>query len=108
MVILCASEKVSRLEEQKITHIIGQLLGQKGVILLKVKTPCVELVLHTRLRKGNISYEKQDVLHRKKEWEATGYLTRQLRAEWQSIANAELKVYQNAEGVVNIVVNSEG
>ena len=65
-------------------------------------------MLHTRLRKGNISYEKQDVLHRKKEWEATGYLTRDLRAKWQSIANAELKVYQNAEGVVHTVVNPEG
>ena len=65
-------------------------------------------MLHTRLRKGNISYEKQDVLHRKKEWEATGYFTRDLHAKWQSIANAELKVYQNAEGVVHTVVNSEG
>ena len=106
MVILYDSEKVSRLEEQKITDIIGQLLGQKGVILLK--TPCRELVLHTRLGKGNISYEKQDVLHRKKEWEATGNFTRDLPTEWKSIANVELKIYRNAEGVVHAVVNQEG
>ena len=71
MVILCESEKVSRLEEQNITDIIGQHLGQKGVILC-LKTPRGELVLHTRLRYGKISYEKNDVVHRKREWEATG------------------------------------
>ena len=107
MVILCDSEKVSRLEEQKITDIIGQLLGQKGAILC-LKTPRWELVLHTRLRYGNISYEKQDVLHRKKEWEATGNFTRDLPTEWKSIANVELKIYRNAEGVVHAVVNQEG
>ena len=106
MVILCESEKVSRLEEQNITDIIGQLLGQKGVILC-LKTPRGELVLHTRLRYGKISYEKKDVVHRKKEWEATGYLTRDLHVKWESIADAELKIYQSAKGV-HTVVHHEG
>ena len=102
MVILCESEKVSRLEEQNITDIIGQHLGQKGVIL-SLKTPRGELVLHTRLRYGKISYEKNDVVHRKKEWEATGYLTRDLHAKWESIADAELMIYQSAKGVHTVV-----
>lgn len=102
MVILCESEKVSRLEEQNITDIIGQHLGQKGVIL-SLKTPRGELVLHTRLRYGKISYEKQDVVHRKKEWEATGYFTRDLHAKWKFIADAELKIYQSAKGVHTVV-----
>lgn len=102
MVILCESEKVSRLEEQNITDIIGQHLGEKGVILC-LKTPRGELVLHTRLRYGTISYETNDVVHRTKEWEATGYLTRDLHAKWQSIADAELKIYQSAKGVHTVV-----
>lgn len=107
VVILCDSEKLSRVEEENVTDTIGQLLGQKGVILC-LKTPRGELVLHTRLRYGNISYEKHDVLQRKKEWEATGYFTRDLQAEWKSFANVELKIYKNAEGVVHAVVNPEG
>ena len=102
MVILCDSEKLSRLEEENITDIIGQLLGQKGKILC-LKTSRGELVLHTRLRYGKISYEGKDVVHRKKEWEATGYLTRDLHAKWESIADAELKIYQSTEGVHTVV-----
>lgn len=102
MVILCDSEKLSRLEEENITDIIGQLLGQKGVILC-LKTPRGELMLHTRLRYGKISYEEKDVVHRKKEWEATGYLTRDLHAKWEYIADAELKIYQSAKGVHTVV-----
>lgn len=107
MVILYDSEKVSPPEEQNIADIVGQLLGQKGVIV-SLKTPRGELVLHTRLRYGNISYEKQDVLYRKKGWEATDYFKRALRAEWKSSANAELKIYENAGVVVNTVVNPKG
>lgn len=106
VVILCDSEKLSRLEEENITDIIEQLLGQKGKILC-LKTSRGELVLHTRLRYGKISYEKKDVVHRKKEWEATGYLTRDLHAKWESIADAELKIYQSTEGV-HTVVHPEG
>lgn len=102
MVILCDSEKVSREKEQNITDIIGQLLGQKGVILC-LKTPRGELVLRTRLRNGKISSEKQDVLYRKKEWEAGDYLTQDLHAKWKCIADAQLEIYQNAEEVRTVV-----
>lgn len=106
MVILCDSEKVTRPEEQDITDIIEQLLGEKGVIFC-LKTPRGELVLHTRLHYGKISYKEQDVRHRNKEWEATDYLKQDLQAKWESVADAELKIYQNAKGA-QTVVHSEG
>ena len=107
MVILCDSEKVTREREQNITDIIGQLLGQKGVILCLETLP-KELVLCTRLRYGKISYETQDVLHRKKEWEPADCIKQDLHARWKSNANAQLEIYQNAEGEVRTVVDPEG
>ena len=65
-----------------------------------------ELILHTRLRHGRISYDQNDVKVRQNEWTAPQQMTEDLFKKFQSITNAELQVYREIEtGMVTIVVN---
>ncbi|XP_068686253.1 uncharacterized protein [Montipora foliosa] len=109
----------------------GDLLGGQGVVLClknpsqsagadvsrsqscpSNKRPAVipekdlKLLLHTRLRHGRISYDKNDVKHREKEWEAPEGMKRDLYKDWNTTVNAEIKIYRNTRnGAYEMDVN---
>ena len=133
VIILCDTNEVLPDEEQKITENILKLLGEQGVVLClknlsqsagadvsgsqscpSNKSPAaipekdLKLLLHTRLRHGKISYDKNDVQHREKEWEAPVGMKRGLYEDWNTTENAEIKIYRNTRnGEIKINVNNQ-
>ena len=64
------------------------------------------LLLKTRLRHGEISYDEQDVDVRVEGWTAPQKMADQLLVRWRSTIDAELRIYQNTKtGDHEIVVN---
>ena len=133
VIILCDTNEVLPDEEQKITENILKLLGEQGVVLClknlsqsagavdsgsqscpSNKSPAaipekdLKLLLHTRLRHGKISYDKNDVQHREKEWEAPVGMKKGLYEDWNTTVNAEIKIYRNTRnGEIKINVNHQ-
>ncbi|XP_068686764.1 uncharacterized protein [Montipora foliosa] len=133
VIILCDTNEVLPDEEQKITENILKLLGEQGVVLClknlsqsagadvsgsqscpSNKSPAaipekdLKLLLHTRLRHGKISYDKNDVKHREKEWEAPEGMKKGLYEDWNTTVNAEIKIYRNTRnGEIKIHVNHQ-
>ena len=133
VIILCDTNEVLPDEEQEITENIWNLLGEQGVVLClknlsqtagadvsgsqscpSNKSPAaiperdLKLLLHTRLRQGKISYDKNDVKHREKEWKAPEGMKLGLYKDWKTTVNAEIKIYRNTRnGEIQINVNPE-
>lgn len=66
------------------------------------------LVFKTRLRRGRISYDKNDVEVKMKEWKVPQKMADDLFEKWQSTDNAELKIYrENSTGDERTVVTED-
>jgi len=117
VVILCSGGKsLTYSEEESIKATIKELLGEKGSVFWwkgnnktkrssfsrsyplpeRPKNP-EELVFKTRLLRGKISYDKNDVKVRVKGWTALQNMAENLLRRWQTTERAELTVYRELE-----------
>lgn len=64
------------------------------------------LLLKTRLHRGKISYQKEDVEQQLEGWTAPEYIANDLMEKKQSTVNADLQIYkQNSTNKYHVVVN---
>ena len=66
------------------------------------------LLLKTRLRHGNISYDEKDVKERKEGWTAPQKMADELLVRWQSTINAELSISRNTKTGDHHIVMKDG
>lgn len=64
------------------------------------------LLLKTRLHRGEISYQKEDVEQRLEGWTTPEYIADDLMKKWQSTVDADLQIYQEKNTTTyRVVVN---
>ena len=128
VVILCSGGKsLTNSEKESITATIKEILSEKVLVFWckgnnKTKRSSFirsqslpenpknpeELVLKTRLLRGNISYDKKDVKKRVGEWTVPQFIAESLLRKWQTTESAELAVYTDLKtGNVHTVVTKD-
>ena len=88
------------------TRQLGESL--KGATQCVTDSPLSVLLLKTRLRRGRISYEAEDVEHMLEGWMAPEKMVQDLLVKWRSTVDAGLKVYrENQAGNLRVVVTDD-